>query len=77
MPTLMDPEHERKLAQIEEEKRRLEAQIEEKQRAKRAGLRDWERLGREAKRDKTKSELAEGHLDRLTGDIGGIGGGGY
>ena len=76
LPSLMDPEHEKKLSQIEEEKKRLEAAIEEKQRVKRAGLRDWERLEREAKRDALRSELAEGHLERLSGDVGG-GTGGY
>ncbi|KAI4154609.1 MAG: hypothetical protein LQ340_001555 [Diploschistes diacapsis] len=77
LPSLMDSEHERKLAQIEDEKRRLEGMIEEKQRAKRAGLREWERLERESKRDALRSELAEGHLERLSGEVGGGGGGGY
>ena len=70
----MDSEHDRKLNQIEDEKKRLEAMIEEKQRGKRAGLRDWDRMEREAKRDALRSELAEGHLERMSGEVGGRGG---
>ena len=76
-PSLMDAEHEKKLAQIEDEKRKLEAQIEEKQRVKRAGLREWEKLERESKRDALRSELAEGHLERLSGETGATSSGAY
>lgn len=72
LPSGLDPASERRLAQLEEDKKKLLDQIEEKQRAKRAGLRDWERLERESAREGLKSELAEGHLNRMTGE-GGLG----
>jgi hypothetical protein len=77
LPSLVDPEHERKLSQLEEEKKKLEAQIEEKQRAKRQSLREWDKLERESKRDALRSELAEGHLERLSGDNMSASGGTY
>ncbi len=70
LPSGLDAVSERRLAQLEEDKKRLLDQIEEKQKAKRAGLRDWERLERESAREGLKSELAEGHLDRMTGEGG-------
>ena len=74
LPSALDPEHERKLAQLEEESRKLREQIEEKQRVKRQGLREWEKAERESARDALKSELAEGHLERLSGEAGGAAG---
>lgn len=71
---MLDPERERRLAQLEEDRRKLMDVIEEKQRAKRAGLRDWERIEREGRREALKSELAEGHLEKLGGEVGGAGG---
>jgi hypothetical protein len=76
LPSGLDPASERRLAQLEEDKKKLLDQIEEKQRAKRAGLRDWERLERESAREGLKSELAEGHLNRMTGE-GGLGSAGF
>ena len=68
----LDPAAEKRLQQIEEDKKKLLEQIEEKQRVKRQGLREWEKAERESRRDGLKSELAEGHLERLTGE--GVGG---
>ena len=65
-PSLMDTEHEKKLQQLEDDKRKLEAAIDEKQRKKRSDLRDWDKLEREAKSSQLRSELAEGHLERLS-----------
>ena len=67
-PSGMDAGAERRLAQLEEDKRKLLEQIEEKQKAKRAGLREWDKTERETKREGLKSELAEGHLERITGE---------
>ena len=75
-PSGLDPAQEKRLQQLEEDKKKLMEAIEEKQRIKRQGLREWEKLERESAREGLKSELAEGHLDRLSGD-GGMSGGAY
>lgn len=69
-PSSLDPASEKRLQQLEDDKKKLIDAIEEKQRIKRKGLRDWENAERESKRDMLKSELAEGHLDRLSGEEG-------
>jgi hypothetical protein len=73
LPSLLDPQQEKKLEQLEEERKKLLELIEEKQRIKRARLRAWAKAERESARDALRSELAEGHLDRLSGE--GMGGG--
>ncbi|KAG5288036.1 serine/arginine repetitive matrix protein, ER lumen protein retaining receptor [Histoplasma ohiense] len=73
LPSSLDPSREKRLAQLELDKEKLLEQIEEKQKAKRAGLREWEKLSRESSTGALRSELAEGHLQRMTeGD--GLGG---
>ncbi|OAX79341.1 hypothetical protein ACJ72_06337 [Emergomyces africanus] len=73
LPSALDPSREKRLAQLEIDKEKLLEQIEEKQKAKRAGLREWEKLSRESATGALRSELAEGHLQRMTeGD--GLGG---
>lgn len=67
-PSGMDPAAEKRLQQLEDDKKRLLEAIEEKQKAKRAGLRDWDRAERESARDGLKSELAEEALERMQGD---------
>jgi hypothetical protein len=67
-PSVMDPTAEKRLQQLEEDKKRLLEAIEEKQKGKRAGLRDWERAERESTRDGLKSELAEEALEKMQGD---------
>lgn len=64
----MDPVAEKRLAQLEEDKKKLLEAIDEKQKAKRQGLREWDKTERESKRDGLKSELAEDHLDRMTSE---------
>ena len=64
---------EKRLAQLEDEKKKLMDAIEEKQKIKRQGLREWDDLERSSRRDGLRSELAEGHLERLSGE-GGSGG---
>lgn len=76
LPSGLDVGHEKRLQQLEEDKRKLMEAIEEKQRIKRQGLREWEKSERESARDGLRSELAEGHLDRLAGD-GGMTGAAY
>ncbi|MCJ1399137.1 hypothetical protein MMC11_002339 [Xylographa trunciseda] len=75
LPSGLDPAQEKRLQQLEEDRKKLLDVIEEKQRTKRAGLRDWEKSEREAGREGLRSELAEGHLGRLSGEGGGAGGG--
>ena len=65
----MDPASVKKLAQLEEESKRLRETIEEKQRVKRQSLREWESREREARRDGLRSELAEGQLEGLSGEV--------
>lgn len=67
-PSGLDAGAEKRLAQLEDDKKKLLEQIEIKQKAKRAGLREWDKTERETKREGLKSELAEGHLERITGE---------
>ena len=67
-PSGLDPEREKRIAQLESDSKRLMEAIEEKQKAKREGLRDWERTERERKREGLKSELAEEALERMQGE---------
>ena len=67
-PSGLDPAAEKRLQQIEEDKKKLLEQIEEKQRVKRQGLREWEKAERESRREGLKSDLAEEHLEKLTGE---------
>ncbi|KAL9101393.1 MAG: hypothetical protein Q9187_009252, partial [Circinaria calcarea] len=76
LPSGLDPAQERRLQQLEDDKKKLLEAIEEKQRAKRQGLREWDKSERESRREGLRSELAEGHLDRLSGE-GGMSGGAY
>ena len=70
----LDPSSEKRLTQLELDKEKLLEQIAEKQKVKRAGLRDWDRLDRESATSALRSELADGHLQRMVeGD--GVGGG--
>ena len=64
-PSGLDPVAEKRLLQLEEDKRKLEEAIAEKQRAKRLELRDWETKERESKRDGLRSELAEQGLEKM------------
>lgn len=73
LPSNTDPSTEKRLSQLETDKEKLLGQISEKQKNKRSGLRDWERLSRESATGALRSELAEGHLQRMT-DGDGIGG---
>ena len=76
LPSGLDPAQEKRLQQLDEDKRKLLEAIEEKQRAKRQGLREWEKAERESAREGLRSELAEGHLERLSGE-GGMSGSAY
>ncbi|MCJ1483081.1 hypothetical protein MMC06_003247 [Schaereria dolodes] len=75
-PSGLDLAQEKRLQQLEDDKKKLLEAIEEKQRAKRAGLREWEKAERESAREALRSELAEGHLEKLSGD-GAMGGAAY
>ena len=76
LPSGLDPAQEKRLQQLEDDKKKLLEAIEEKQRAKRQGLREWDKSERESRREGLRSELAEGHLDRLSGE-GGMSGSAY
>ncbi|KAI4228385.1 MAG: hypothetical protein L6R36_001668 [Xanthoria steineri] len=67
----IDPGAEKRLQEIEEQKRKLLDAIDEKQASKRKALREWERGEAEVKRDGLRSELAERGLEQLTGEGGG------
>ncbi|KKA16808.1 hypothetical protein T310_9628 [Rasamsonia emersonii CBS 393.64] len=65
LPSVLDPVTERRLAQLEADREKLLEQVMEKQQLKRIGLKDWNRLDRESMTNALKSELAEGHLQRM------------
>ena len=70
----MDPAAEKRLLEIEEQKRKLLEAIDEKQTGKRKALREWERGEAEVKRDGLRSEVAERGLEGMTGaGSGGVG----
>ena len=71
LPSTLDPKQEARLRQLEDEQKKLVEQIEEKERLKRQKVREWDDAERESRREGLKSELAEGHLERLSGDGGG------
>ncbi|KAJ5461061.1 uncharacterized protein N7458_002613 [Penicillium daleae] len=73
-PSTLDPVTEKRLLQLESDREKLLEQVMETQRTKRAGLRDWDRLDRESSICALKSELAEGHLQRMAEESS-IGGG--
>lgn len=62
---MLDYAVEKRLAQLDADREKLLDQVAETQRSKRAGLRDWDRLDRESSICALKSELAEGHLQRM------------
>jgi len=66
LPSILDPAAEKRLSQLEADKVRLLEQISEKQSSKGAELKDWDRLDRESATGALRSELAEGHLQRIT-----------
>ncbi|KAL3470415.1 hypothetical protein BJX99DRAFT_239639 [Aspergillus californicus] len=69
----LDTVIEKRLSQLDTDKDRLFDQIAESQKLKRVGLRDWDRLDRENSICALKSELAEGHLQRITDIEGALG----
>ncbi|KAJ5619564.1 hypothetical protein N7510_003548 [Penicillium lagena] len=72
LPSLLDPVTEKRLSQLEADQVKLLEQIADTQRAKRTGLRDWDKLDRESSISALRSELAEGHLQRMADEsIGG------
>ncbi|KAB8072822.1 hypothetical protein BDV29DRAFT_176571 [Aspergillus leporis] len=66
LPSNLDALMEKRLSQLDADKDRLIEQIADSQRLKLVGLRDWDRLDRENSICALKSELAEGHLQRIT-----------
>lgn len=73
LPSALDVATEKRLSQLEADQEKLLQQMTEIQRLKRTGLRDWERLDHESSICALKSELAEGHLQRMADES--IGGG--
>lgn len=74
LPSALDAATEKRFSQLEADQEKLLEQLAEAQRSKRAGLRDWDRLDRETSICALKSELAEGHLQRMADEslAGGI-----
>ncbi|KAL8779848.1 MAG: hypothetical protein Q9194_001222 [Teloschistes cf. exilis] len=73
----VDPASEKRLQELEDQKRKLLEQIDEKQAVKRKAVREWERGENEVKRDGLRTELAERSLEAMTGDGGGVVGGAF
>ncbi|KAJ5889727.1 hypothetical protein N7504_010537 [Penicillium tannophilum] len=73
LPSALDGATEKRLSQLESDQEKLLEQMAESQRLKRAGLRDWDRLDHESSICALKSDLAEGHLQRMADEA--IGGG--
>ncbi|KAK5788492.1 hypothetical protein VI817_009450 [Penicillium citrinum] len=65
LPSAVDATTEKRLSQLEADKEKLLDQMTSIQKSRRAGLRDWDRLDRESSICALKSELAEGHLQRM------------
>lgn len=70
-PPYMEFSTEKRLAQLELDKTRLFDQAMQIQESKRSGMKDWDKLDRESSISTLRSELAEGHLQRITGGEGG------
>ena len=66
-PSCFDPAVEKRILHLNADKARLFDQVTQKQASKRTGMKDWDRLDRESSISTLKSELAEGHLQRITG----------
>lgn len=73
LPSTLDLVTEKRLAQLDVDREKLLEQIAETQKSKRAELREWDKLDRESSISALKSELAEGHLQRMAEES--IGGG--
>ncbi|KAJ6085952.1 hypothetical protein N7486_010233 [Penicillium sp. IBT 16267x] len=73
LPSALDGATEKRLSQLESDQEKLLEQMTESQRLKRAGLRDWDRLDHESSISALKSDLAEGHLQRMADET--VGGG--
>lgn len=73
LPSALDATTEKRLTQLEADREKLLDQMTVTQKTRRAGLRDWDRLDRESSICALKSELAEGHLQRMADES--IGGG--
>ncbi|KAJ5105133.1 hypothetical protein NUU61_002480 [Penicillium alfredii] len=73
LPSALDPAVEKRLSQLEADQEKLHEQMMGTQKSKRAELRDWDKLDRESSISALKSELAEGHLQRMADES--IGGG--
>ncbi|PYI12121.1 hypothetical protein BO78DRAFT_457348 [Aspergillus sclerotiicarbonarius CBS 121057] len=65
LPSSLDIAMEKRLSQLDADKDRLFDQIADSQKLRRLGNRDWDRLDRESSICALKSELAEGHLQRI------------
>ncbi|KAE8375873.1 hypothetical protein BDV26DRAFT_266783 [Aspergillus bertholletiae] len=64
-PSDLEALTEKRLSQLDTDRDRLMEQIADTQKSKRAGMRDWDRLDRDSSICALKSELAEGHLQRI------------
>ncbi|PYH98342.1 hypothetical protein BO71DRAFT_395298 [Aspergillus ellipticus CBS 707.79] len=65
IPSCLDIATDKRLSQLDGDKDRIFEQIADSQRLRRLGIRDWDRLDRESSICALKSELAEGHLQRI------------
>lgn len=65
LPSLLDPSAEKRLVQLDADKEKFFDHMAETQKSKQGELRAWDRLDRESSICALKSELAEGHLQRM------------
>ncbi|PWY86318.1 hypothetical protein BO94DRAFT_535482 [Aspergillus sclerotioniger CBS 115572] len=65
LPSSLDIAIEKRLSQLDADKDKLLDQIADSQKLRRLGNRDWDTLDRESSICALKSELAEGHLQRI------------
>ncbi|KAL9111442.1 MAG: hypothetical protein Q9227_004119 [Pyrenula ochraceoflavens] len=70
----INPEHDKRVRQLESEAEKMREIIAEKQKLKRAAVREWEDRERDSESAALKSDLAERHLEKLTGGEEGMSG---
>lgn len=66
MASALDNTTERRLLQLEADRERLFGHVTDSQKARRLGIMDWDKLDRESSISALRSELADGHLQRIS-----------
>ena len=66
MASALDNTTEKRLMQLEADRERLFGHVTDSQKARRLGIMDWDKLDRESSISALRSELADGHLQRIS-----------